>query len=690
MRKLLSILLFCCSLLVMANERPKVAVVLAGGGARGLAHISALKAIEEAGIPVDMVIGNSMGSIVAGLYAVGYTPDEMNQIVQNVDWMKLLLDNPDYGNPLLTARKANENFLIRVSLNYARLQSATGKGGVISGRNISRLFESLTKGLPDSIDFNDLPIPYACVATDAITGQLVELHSGSLVQAMRSSMSIPGAFTPIQWGDSLLLVDGFVKNNFPVDVAKRMGADIIVGVDITAQGTENLVQKYSNMMELASHLFDFYSDSLYQQNIKDCDVYIPIDATGFTSASFTTEAIDTLLERGKDAARRAMPQLHNLSVDLLSYDDKLAEGGSYQNTDNSQSDRQKQQYSVWHNVRAEVPADTLASLNFGANFNNEEYASALIAANMILPFRQQISSQIMLRLGQRLCGGIGFSHNLKAGHSMHLNYLFQHRNMDYYYRGNKAAAITSNHHRIQASFNRSGRRLNTSIGVMYDMHRYTDVLIRRDSTVIDFTPDLSLDRFLTYYFRGEYNTLDSQHFPTRGTEINVRGELLTTNFVTYDHYAPIPIFSGFWQMAIPASHRLVLLPNVQGRIAISGDSDLPPALRNVVGGYGRGVAVDHQLKMAGVAYMEEISADAVMTVGTGAQFQVFGNHYLVGAADGASFTYHTEDLLDHNNIFWGADLGYSYKSVFGPIKLLFHYSSRTECFRCTLSGGWAF
>lgn len=685
MRFLLILLLSLCSLLTFAQQHPQVAVVLAGGGARGLAHIRVLKAIEEAGIPVDMVVGNSMGSIVAGLYAVGYTPDEMDHIVKNVDWMKLLLDNPDYGNPLLTARKANENFLVRVSLNYARLQSTTGKGGVISGRNISRLFESLTHGLPDSIDFHDLPIPYACVATDAITGRLVELHSGNLVKAMRSSMSIPGAFTPIQWDDSLLLVDGFVKNNFPVDVAKRMGADIVIGVDITSQGTEDLVQKYSNMMDLATHLFDFYSDSLYQRNIRDCDIYIPIDATGFSSASFTTDAIDTLLVRGAAASQRAMPQLHNLSTLLASYS---ASQPSFDTRANDTS--AKPQYSVWHNVRAEVPADTLASLNMGGYFNNEEYASGLLVANMILPFRRMVSAQFMLRFGQRLCGGIGLSHQLNAGHSLHLGYLFQHRNLDYYYRGNKAAAITSNHHRFLTSINRSGRRLNTSIGLQYDIHHYSDVLIRRDSTVIDFTPNLDTDRFLTAFIQGEFNTLDSQHYPRRGTEIFLRGELITSNLITFNEYAPIPILSGFWQTAIPASRRLVLLPNAQGRISISGDADTPPALRNVIGGFGRRVAVDHQLKMAGVAYMEEISSDAVITVGTEAQYNAYGNHYIVGALDGASFTYHTEDLLDRGNIFWGANLGYSYKSIFGPIKLLFHYSSRTECFRCTLSAGWAF
>ena len=186
------------------HERPKVAVVLAGGGAKGLAHIGVLKVLEEAGVPIDIVVGNSMGSIVGALYAIGYTPEEMDSIVRRTDWIQLLLDQPDYGNQLLSARKLNESYQLRVALDRERQTSMTGRSGLIRGKNIEDYLRRLTATVPDSVCFDSLPMPFACNATEVVAGRSHEFHSGNLVKAMRASMAIPGVFTPVQY-DSLIL-----------------------------------------------------------------------------------------------------------------------------------------------------------------------------------------------------------------------------------------------------------------------------------------------------------------------------------------------------------------------------------------------------------------------------------------------------------------------------------------------------
>ena len=191
------------------NERPTVALVLAGGGAKGMAHLGAIKVIESRGIPIDIIVGTSMGSIVGGLYSIGYTSDELLEIAQGTDWLNLILDKPDFGSELLTAKKNSENFLLRVSLDRSRVLSSTGGGGIIDGRNIMKLFNHLTEGLPEEADFDKFPIRFACVATNAISGEKYVFHEGNLASAMRSSMAIPSVLTLSRWAMRRSLMDSW-------------------------------------------------------------------------------------------------------------------------------------------------------------------------------------------------------------------------------------------------------------------------------------------------------------------------------------------------------------------------------------------------------------------------------------------------------------------------------------------------
>lgn len=662
-------------------QRPKVAVVLAGGGARGLAHIKALEVIEEAGVPIDMIVGNSMGSIVAGLYAVGYNTKEMEQIVQNTNWMELLFDNPDFGSSKLSARKANDMFLLRLTLDTARRQSASGKGGVMMGRNIYRLFESLTQGLPDSIDFHkDLAIPFACVATDAITGKQVELHKGSLTQAMRASMAIPGVFTPIP-KDSMLLVDGFVANNFPVDVARQMGADIIIGVDIVNYPTtDDQFELYSNALDLFTHLLDINSNERYQSNISASDIYIPINTTGFSSASFTPEAIDTLLVRGEIAARMAKPQLMRLHDNLMgttvypNYSHRLEH--------------------ITYNSLAEVPADTIASINLGARFDNEEYASVLFRLNLVDPISHKVNMAVSGRLGRRLEGTVGLGKSFGTAHMFRLGYEFQHNTLDYYYKGDPAINFTNNRHRFQAVISHYGKRFTGTMGLRYDAVHYNKSLFglnfTQQNALTGTNGVLSRERFFSYVFRLEYNTLDRQYFPTRGMQLQLRGDLVTHNLYEWHGNAPIPIISSYWTRAFRLSSRFVLSPQIQSRIIISEDSEVPFSLSNIVGGFARNMAVHHQMTMAGVPFMEYVKEDAAVIGGFHGLINVYGNHYVDFSTDVASFTNHIQDAFAQDHTSYGFNIGWSLKSFAGPISLLYHWSSLTHQNKVTISAGYYF
>ena len=219
--------LLCISVHTTAQPGPrkKVGVVLSGGGAKGMAHIGALKVIEEAGIPIDYVVGTSMGSIIGGLYSIGYTPEQMDSMVRRQDWSFLLSDKIPRSEQNMAEREASEKYVF--SLPFGKNAKTQAVGGLIKGQNLANLFSELTVGYHDSIDFNKLPIPFACVSENIVNGNEVNFHKGVLATAMRASMAIPGVFTPVRL-DSMVLVDGGVVNNYPVNVARAMGADGVI------------------------------------------------------------------------------------------------------------------------------------------------------------------------------------------------------------------------------------------------------------------------------------------------------------------------------------------------------------------------------------------------------------------------------------------------------------------------------
>lgn len=289
------------------KERPKVGLVLSGGGAKGVAHVGALKVIEEAGIPVDIVVGTSMGSIIGGLYSIGYTPAQLDSIVRHLDWMNLLSDKTKRSDVTLSQKEDLDKYLVSIPFNFKDFKSVFS--GVIKGDNLESLFFNLTRPYTDSISFDDLPIPYACVATDADTGEEVVFRSGYLYKSMRASMAIPTVLSPVEW-NGRWLVDGGVKNNYPVDVAKAMGADIIIGVNVEDMNDTTAVNKQDpNAISLLFKLVMMGGQEKYLENVAETDVYIPVDMKGFSPASFGRAALDSINRRGYEAAMSKMPEL---------------------------------------------------------------------------------------------------------------------------------------------------------------------------------------------------------------------------------------------------------------------------------------------------------------------------------------------------------------------------------------------
>lgn len=216
---------------VSEPPKPRIGLVLSGGAARGLAHIGVLKALEEQGIKIDAIAGTSMGAVIGGLYASGYKIDELEKLALDIDWQQALSDAPPRKDVPFRRKQDDRDFLVKQKLSFRDDGSLGLPLGVIQGQNLALLLESLLAHASDIRDFDKLPIPFRAVATDIVSGEKMVFRKGHLPQVIRASMSIPAIFAPVEV-NGRLLVDGGMVDNIPLDVAREMGVDIAIVVDI--------------------------------------------------------------------------------------------------------------------------------------------------------------------------------------------------------------------------------------------------------------------------------------------------------------------------------------------------------------------------------------------------------------------------------------------------------------------------
>lgn len=692
---LVCVIFLTCTLTALASvvdpvthkSRPKVAVVLAGGGAKGMAHISALETLEELGIPIDIVVGNSIGSLIGGLYSAGYSPAELRSLVTSQDWMSLLLDKPTYGLEGLGVRRDNEMYIFQMTLGTSQL-NVSRTSGILQGKNVINLLRNqMLSGVPDSIDFNTLPKAFACVATEAQSGKVYEFHKGDIVQAMRASMAIPGAFTPVR-KDSLVFVDGGVTNNFPVDVARHMGADVVIGLDLVTGETD--AQMMDNFADIITHLYDVSAAPLYKKNIQDCDIYIPLDVSGYGAASFTPAAVDTLLNRGVRCSQKMVPELKTFKTQTLGLpkDYRPQATPSYPGLNywNRPGNGTNSVVTSLKNVNNTVMKTVI---KVGARFDNYESASLMLAATMPISKKYNIATDLNFRLGKRLDIKAYIHHRLFGIDNMNLGYEFRRWEQNFYREGYKVAQVESFKNRIQLHVGQTWNNIDYKMGVRFDFWRYSDILLKASTAgLLDSTENRRTERYITYFMEGEYNTLDSRYFPTRGMQLEFGGHLYTTNFYRYKDETIVPEANVFFQQAIAVTSRLTIIPRVQARF-IFFDERTPVSLTTLIGGFERGLFADHQMTMCGIFY-PEIGEDFTIIGGIKAQQKIFKSHYITGGVEAATSAPHIKELGWSDYDMWGLQLGYAYRFMAGPMSATGYWSQKTKEFNFMLNFGYVF
>ena len=712
--RFVSILLMLTFSFVIASsqpvKRPKIAVVLSGGGAKGFAHIGVLKVLEQEGVPIDIIVGTSIGSIVGGLYSIGYNADQIAEMALAENWSQLLLD--------YTPRKQLDQFSKEEQQRYVLSLPISDNGkpelpnGLVNGQNILNLFCGLTADLPDNADFSKFPISFACIGADLATGNQVILNSGFLPTAILSSMAIPGIFSPSHHNKHIL-IDGGIVNNFPTDVAKEMGADIIIGVDIRSDLLP--AESIKSMKNLTDQLINFYTTKKDSVNKSYCNIIIRPNIEGYNASSFYTDAVDTLIQRGRESVNlvlddiRALKLKYDLAPRIVSAE--LINRKAWKITDVkikgncTMSDKQlidaldlelpgtfnyktiKKHINniygmggfrrVFFSLEGEDSEKTLNVtvdenrswvMNFGVRANSRSVVSIVLNATRkdytrnldLISFTADVSTNpkftFIAEFGKKRLPK--FVIQTEASYRD----LTVHLNKDYSYPANiylGSLKLFTYQRIVKYSLFGVGMRQEYFVGKIY-------------STIGDSSLSLSTNKKLTTHLYGFYSfdNLDDYYFPSHGAESFVEMSLVQD----LDFHSINPILLVKHRNAMSLSGNSTVLIGIFGRFLFRETT--PVQLGNYVAPQDYELSVNYHLPFYGLPSVW--AAERITIIGSlGLRLNFKHNHFITLITNGLLQNRTVEDL-DQYNVILGGGITYSFRSKIGPIGLTIGYAEKYQ------------
>ncbi len=722
----------------VSAERKKVGLVLGGGGAKGMAHIGVLQVLEEAGIPIDYITGTSMGAIVGGLYAIGYSPAEIDSMVALQDWMALLSDRVERTSQSFPEKENSERYV--VSLPFGMEKKDRLPDGVIRGLNLQNLFSNLTIGYHDSVDFNSLAVPFACVAVDVVAGKEKVFHHGSLPVAMRASMAIPAVFTPIRL-DSMVLLDGGLLNNYPADVALRMGADILIGVDLGTSDLKDL-DKLNNTSDVIGQIIALLGHDKYSVNKDTTDLLIRPNVSPYTAASFSTAAIDTLIRRGEQAARlqwndlialkekigmapderpvanrnphpvgmnEAFPirkinfegadprdmkwllSITGLKANSMITADQLQSAMSIViGTDAYSQVSYKLTGEEQQDLVLAVQEKPISSLNAGIRFDSEELVA--VQLNATLNYRSRYRSKLAFtgRIGERTSARLDYSIGPNLLRNMGLSYMFTYHDLNVYYRGHKWVNTTYRRQLVELAYSdMNWLSFRLKLGGRFEYYDYNDFLYAEDVPIDPDGPQIynkKGEHFFNYFAEAQFETMDRRYFPRKGVSLSANYTVYTDNFVSYKGHTPFAALALDFTAVLPLNSHLSLLPAFSGRVITGHDVAYP--YMNAMGGEMPGKYLPQQLPFAGINHVE-LADHTLLVASLHLRQRIAGKHYvsLIG-----NYGMQEDDFFSilNGRHLWGGRLGYAFDSVAGPLDVNLGMSNRVNSVQFYLNLGFSF
>lgn len=725
------------------KKRPTIGLVLCGGGAKGAAHVGVLKVLEEANIPIDLIVGTSMGAIVGGMYSMGYSAHQLDSIISNCDWGFLLSDNTLRKDASFARKMVDEKYLINIPFYTMRGDKTNNEspisllpGGFIGGQNVLNLMNGLAVGYQDSITFSKLPIPFACVATNLSTGEEAILTEGYLPLSLRASMAIPGVFSPVTI-DGNVLVDGGMVNNFPVDIAKKLGADIVIGVDV--QNDLATPDQLKSINQVFTQIMGLMGNERYLENIKLTDIYIKPDVTNFSTYSFDKPSIDSLIINGYIAAIEKYPELDSLANKLKSQGvvrhrlnapkateitkDKfnitniILKGVSLHDghwllkqadlKENSviSGDEINRAISIFMGTRAFSSVTYMLQKNegedsenlhiefkrgptnvfgFGVRFDTEEMASILLHLGIHENDLRGSKLGITGRLSFNPYGLVEYSYASEYFPKINVSYKFSDTDMNIYQSTDSRNYLKFNSHQVDISLsNLYLRNFNFQLGARFESYDFSELL----SNDPDMTKlELKDQSFLSYYFKAMMDDRDSKYFPTEGMHFDAGANFYQTNFTSdFSHFLALRLnMSG----AISPSDRVSFLPALYTRVIIGNAFEAP--FLNFLGGSEPGRYVPQQIPFIGINNANYFD-NSVLVARLDLRGRIGKKHYIYALSNYARTADYFGDMFGNKGSgYWGVGLKYAYSTPLGPVAFNIHWSDFNHKVGAYLSLGYYF
>lgn len=747
---IVTLLLISCTALAQIKapkDSVKVGLVLSGGGAKGLAHIGALKVIEEAGVKIDYIGGTSMGAIIGALYASGYSANELDSIFKSVDVSLLIQDNLPRGAKTFYDKEDAERYALSLPFNNFKVSFPSA---ISSGQNIYNLLVKLLYHVKDTKDFNQLPIPFFCIATDVETGQEILLNKGYLPEAIMASGTFPSLFEPAEI-DNKILIDGGVVNNYPIKKLKKLGANIVIGIDVQdgladreklSSGTEVLLQinnyRTVNDMKSKAKLTDvLIKPSIEKYSVIDFDLGSEIIASGEAAAQkkinelkniakqrgIVTEqkqcikphdsiTINRLIISGnEDYTRAYIKGKLRLDLDKQISFNKLQQGiNNLAATNNFKTIR----YTLDTRPSLDSEEDELVLklkikenknkmfIKMGAHYDDIYKSAAIINLTKKNIFLQDDVGSFDFILGDNIRYKMQYYLDKGFYWSFGLNSTFNDYNYEIDYNIIKSnfvvpdtdinnininATNLTNQAYIQTVWN---EEFAFSLGAEHRFLKYTSRTLQQDDTENneDFRTIFEKSNYYSTFAKLKLDTYNDKYFPSKGVYFN--GDLHFYMFSSdyNNNFKEFSIAQGTVGTAFPIANNLSLNIEAGGGFKL-GNSNVR-SLDFIMGGYGNNLG-DGYVSFLGYDFIS-LTGNSYIKGLTSLDYEFSPKNHLLLAANFANID---DDIFRTAEWFklpdyTGYGVGYGFESFLGPIQTIYSWSPEKNKGRLFFSIGYWF
>jgi NTE family protein len=695
---------------------------LSGGGAKGLAHIGILKAIDSAGLSIDYITGTSMGGIIGSLYASGYSADSILYIARHMHWDQILSNQSSMRNIIMEEKDEYGKYDLELPWvnNFFRIST-----GVLEGQELWLKFSELLFPVYKLKNFDSLDIPFKCIATDISTGQAVVLDSGEIVSAVRASMAIPSVFTAVEY-NGRLLVDGGVVRNFPVKDVRKMGAQLVIGSNVTS----NLLpaNKVNNALQVLLQVAFFREADDTKEEVPLCNIYVKTPLEKYSMATFSTA--DEIIDSGLEEGRKLYPQLKKLadslnaiygtalndkelpttqSVKISSYEVrglKFTTQDFFIHTTGLLTNHVYTPEMLSYMVRRaggtryytriiyhlDPQPDHSAKIIFDASENPLTFGKISLHYNQFTGISAilNVTSRDLLTANSRSLITINIGENFRI-RGEHLQYLGRNRkfalklttqfdqiNLTTYTNTKEAGIYNQNYFVMDGKLGYSTNRdVTVGLGTRFEWIRYKPSI----TSTLEFK---GTDNFPTSYFFVNHNSLDRPVYPKKGVKSEIEGDWvftqnpdiqLHTSSVDTDTLtasSPFPRINFHFESYTPLSNKSTLLFLLQSGINFQkGD------IMNEFSIGGLTHSFHNQITFAGLRE-GSFYTSSTASIEAGFRYNMYGNLYLTGQANVMFNNFINTNIRYYNtpNFLSGYVLTFTYNFMLGPLELSAMYSDQ--------------